>query len=169
MHAYCLFCETRKCESIAGQIETRLGYRSFSPRIIQRKWVKGVAQEESHSWLPGYIFVYTEEPVPPRFRIDGVLRVLGNAELSGNDLEFAQMIYEKKGVIGTIRLVEEGDRCKVADPAWQGMSGTVVKLDRGRKRCCVEFHFDETQWRVWVGYELVERDPQEAHADPTQV
>ena len=165
MHAYCLFCETRKCESIAGQIETRLGFQSFSPRIIQRKWVKGVALEESHAWLPGYIFVYTEEPVLPRFRVDGVLRCLGNEELSGNDLDFAMMIYEKKGVIGTIRLIEEGDRCRVADPAWRGMSGTVVKLDRGRKRCCVEFHFDDAQWRVWVGYELVERDQTEPDID----
>ena len=165
MHAYCLFCETRKCESIAGQIETKLGYRCYSPRIIQRKWIKGIAQEEIHAWLPGYIFVYTPEPVLPRFRVDGVIRCLGNDELSGNDLEFAQMIFDKQGVVGTIRLVEQGDRCKVADPAWQGMAGTVVKLDRGRKRCCVEFRFDDTQWRVWVGYELVEREQTQAQPE----
>ena len=45
------------------------------------------------------------------------------------------------------------------------MEGLVVKLDRGRKRCCVEFRFDDTQWRVWVGYELVEREQTQAQPE----
>ena len=158
VHAYCLFCETRKCADIAATLQKQTGHRCFAPQIIQRKWVKGKAQEERHAWLPGYIFIYTEQPVLPRFPAPGVLRCLGNDELSGRDLEFAEMLYRRDGIMGTIRLAEEGDRCKVADPAWEGMHGTVVKLDRGRKRCCVEFVFDGTKWNVWVGYELVELD-----------
>lgn len=161
MHAYCLFCETRKCREIAGQIEKRMGHRCFAPQIIQRKWVKGAMLEDRHDWLPGYVFVYTEEKVLPRFRIDGVLRCLGNDELSGADLQFAEMLYRKDGIIGTIRLAEVGDRCKVADPAWEGLSGTIRKMDRGRKRCCVEFEFDGVKREVWVGYEMVEAESQD--------
>ena len=156
MHVYCLFCETRRAVEIAGHIQMDTGYRCLSPQIIQRKWVKGVPQEVRHHWLPGYIFVYTDEPVPPVFRYPGVLRCLGNDELSGEDLKFAETVYRCDGVMGNVRLAEVGDRCKVDDPAWADLNGTVVKLDRGRKRCCVEFRFDERQWRVWVGYELVE-------------
>ena len=156
MHAYCLFCETQHCEEIADFLQRSTGYRCISPRIVQRKWVKGVAREEWHRWLPGYIFIYTDVPVWPRFRAPGVIRCLGNDELAGSDLEIAKMIYRRDGVIGIIRLAEVGDRCKVDDPAWEGISGTVVKLDRGRKRCCVQFEFDGIERKVWVGYEMVE-------------
>ena len=157
MHAYCLFCETQRCEDIAEYLQRTTGYRCLSPQIIQRKWVKGVALEERHRWLPGYVFIYTEQPIFPRFRAPGVIRCLGNDELIGRDLEVAEMIYRRDGIIGKIRLAEVGDRCQVADPAWEGLHGTVIKLDRGRKRCCVEFQFDGIRRNVWLGYELVER------------
>lgn len=120
--------------------------------------------EERHDWLPGYVFIYTSEPVFPRFRLPGVLRCLGNDELMGSDLGFAEMLYRKDGIIGTIRLAEVGDRCHVADPAWENMSGTIKKMDRGRKRCCVVFEFDGVAREVWVGYELIET---ERPAEPT--
>ena len=135
-----------------------MGHRCISPQIIQRKWLKGKAQEERHRWLPGYVFVYTKEPVYPRFYAPGVIRCLGNDELSGNDLKIAEMIFNCEGIIGIIRLAEVGDRCKVADPAWEGIKGTVVKMDRGRKRCCVAFEFDGIVRNVWVGYEMISID-----------
>ena len=163
MHAYCLFCETRRAEEIAAFIQRDTGYRCLSPQIIQRKWVRGVPQEVRHRWLPGYIFIYTEEPVTPVFRYRGVLRCLGYDELSGGDLKVAEAIYRNEGVMGIVRLAEVGDRCRVDDPAWAGLTGTVVKLDRGRKRCCISFDFDGVQRYVWVGYEMV------APAEPKQL
>ena len=61
------------------------------------------------------------------------------------------------GVQGPVSLAREGDRCTLSDPAWEHMSGTVVKVDRGRKRCCVEFSFDGVKRAIWVGYEMVEK------------
>ena len=96
VHAYCLHCETQRCGTIAELLRRNYGYYSFSPQIIQRKWVKGKQTEESHDWLPGYLFLYTEEQIQPRFDISGIIRCLGNSELSGQDLAFAEMIYQKK-------------------------------------------------------------------------
>ena len=158
MHAYCLFCETQRCGLIAAYIEKTKGLRCISPRIVQRKWVKGEAREENHDWLPGYIFLYTEEPIHPRFDIGGIIRCLGGGELTGKDLAFADMLYQQNGVIGTIRLAQVGDRCHVADPLWETLQGTIVKMDRGRTRCCVEFEFDQVKRTVWVGYDLVKTD-----------
>ena len=155
MHAYCLFCETQKCAFIAQLIEDRYGIRCISPRIIQRKWVKGFCEEKQHSWLPGYIFLYAEDAVA-EFKMPGVIRWLGNGELQDKDLAFALMLYERNGVMGIIRLAEVGDRCVVNEPLWQRMEGRVIKIDRGRKRCCVEFSFDNAQMSAWVGYELVQ-------------
>ena len=77
--------------------------------------------------------------------------------LNGEDLAFARMMEEKNGVLGKVRLAQVGDRCQVDDPAWANMHGTVVKMDRGRKRCCVEFLFDRVRRSVWVGYDLVSK------------
>ena len=58
MPAYCLFCETQKCATIARVIERCWDIPCISPQIIQRKWVKGTPQDVKHSMLPGYIFLY---------------------------------------------------------------------------------------------------------------
>lgn len=155
LHAYCLFCETQKCGVIALQIERMLGARCISPQIIQRKWVKGTCTEERHDWLPGYVFLYTEEPVTPFYGVGGLIRWLGGGELKDENQAFAEMLLAREGVLGAVHLAEVGDRCVIDDPQWADMQGTVVKIDRRRRRCCVEFMFDKTRRSVWVGYEMV--------------
>ena len=155
MHAYCLFCETQKCKTIAALIERTQEIRCISPEIIQRKWTKGVCEEVHHHWLPGYIFLYPDERLAEPLRIPGIIRMLGDGELQGSDLAFANMLHECNGVIGTIQLTEVGQYCTVNHALWQKMDGKVIKIDRGRKRCCVEFTFDQTRRAVWLGYELV--------------
>lgn len=154
-HAYCLFCETQKCATIAALIERTMGIRCFSPKIVQRKWIKGKCEEKRHPWLPGYVFLYSEEPITESMHYPGVIRLLGNGELRDGDLAFANMLLERDGVLGTIQLIEVGQRCTVEDPLWQKMEGKIIKIDRGRKRCCVEFTFDKTQRTVWLGYEMI--------------
>ncbi len=162
MYAYCLFCETQRCRMIAEYISRSYGYQCFSPRILQRKWIKGVMTEDSHDWLPGYVFLYTEELIFPHFNIDGIIKCLGNSELAGADLSFAEMIYKHHGVMGTVSLIQEGDCCRISDPAWNEMSGKVIKMDRGRQRCCIEFQFDGGKRTVWAGYEIIETLQQDA-------
>ena len=155
IHAYCLFCETQKCKMIANVIEHSMGTRCIFPEIIQRKWTKGICEEKHHPWLPGYVFLYTDEPITERIQVSGSIRMLGNDELRNEDLAFATMLYERDGVMGTIRLTEIGQYCTVEDPLWKKMEGKVIKIDRGRRRCCVEFTFDQVRRTVWLGYELI--------------
>ena len=108
--------------------------------------------------LPGYIFLYPEETMTDPIRIPGIIRMLGNGPLQNEDLAFATMLREHHGVIGTICLAEEGDRCVIRDPLWENQRGVILKIDRGRKRCCVEFEFDHIRRTVWVGYDLVKAE-----------
>ena len=156
MPVYCLFCETQKCSIIAKLIEHCWGITCIFPRIIQRKWVKGVPQEVHHSMLPGYIFLYPEVPLKKNICIPGIIRTLGNGELQDVDLAFAMMLHEHNGVLGSIRLMEEGNHYIVDDPLWQKMEGRIIKVDRGRKRCCIEFTFDNVQRTVWLGYDIIQ-------------
>ena len=158
LRAYCLFCETQKCATAARAIESHYGLKCIHPRILQRKWVKGTATEEPHDWLPGYLFLYSEEEVIPFYDVNGIIRWLGNGELQGQDRSFADTLYRQGGVFGTVSLLQEGDRCRVDDPVWEQLSGTVTSIDRGRKRCRVEFEFDGIKRTVWVGYELIRQE-----------
>lgn len=90
------------------------------------------------------------------FHIPGIIRRLGDGELQDKDLAFANMIFEHEGIIGTIQLAEIGDRCIIHDPMWQKTEGRIIKIDRGRKRCCVEFTFDQIRRTVWLGYNIIE-------------
>ena len=155
MFVYCMFCETKRCRQIADYIRVTRGITCISPVIIQRKWVKGAQTEEKHDWLPGYLFLYTEEPILQHFDVDGIIRILGNGPLTGQDLKFAQMIYSRSGIIGSLFLVQEGNVCTISDPAWNELHGKVIRLDRGRRRCCVEYEFDGIMRTIWVGYEMV--------------
>ena len=158
-HAYCLFCETQQCRLIAALIERQYGCRAIAPEIIQRKWVRGVPTEARHDWLPGYVFVYTDEPSLPGFDLRGIIRRLGEGELTGKDRAFADMILAQGGVMGTLRVVRVGDRCRVADPLWKDMDGVITRMDRNRRRCCVTFTFDGLVRNVWLGCELVTAQP----------
>ena len=155
MHSYCLFCETQKCKTIANIIERSYDIRCISPEIIQRKWIKGVCEEKRHPWLPGYIFLYSEVPISEPIRVSGIIRRIGDGELQNENKAFANMLYDHNGIMGAIHLAEVGQYCTVEDPLWQKMEGKVIKIDRGRKRCCVEYTFDNKIRTVWLGYELV--------------
>ena len=105
--------------------------------------------------FPGMFFSIPMNPLPIPCRFQGLSGNWGDGELQNEDLAFANMLYDHDGVMGTIQLVEEGQYCTVSDPLWQKMEGKVIKIDRGRKRCCVEFIFDDARRTVWLGYELV--------------
>ena len=158
MYAFCLFCETQRCKIIAEYIRVNYGFACISPQIIQRKWVKGVSREEYHDSLPGYLFLYTDNPELPRFQISGIIRCLGNEPLTGQDRAFAEMLYQRNGIIGKIPLIRVGECCMINDPAWENIHGKVIKMDHGRKRCCVEYEFDDHKRTIWAGYEIIVQD-----------
>lgn len=163
MFAYCLFCDTMKCREVAELVELKLNYRAIDPKIVQRKWVRGVAEEQVRTLLPGYIFVYTDEIVEyPRaaFRLDNVIRVLGdrdsNYALQGDDLTFARMLWDCGGTIGILKAYQEGDRVKLVPGALGGVEGEIIKLERRKGRALIQYQFAGTTCTTWVGYDLIE-------------
>lgn len=165
MYAYCIFCNTVKSELAATYINQKYGYTAFYPRIVQRKWIKGKCFEIVKPYLPGYVFMYTEKPIE-RFReiniLDGVLRFLGQRDngfqLRGNDRMFADMLYMQDGVIGIVKTYKEGDRVKIAREMMGGFEGEIIKLEKRKGRCLVQYTFDNSTYRMWVGYDMIDDD-----------
>ena len=62
-YVYCIFCDTQRTEAVADLINLVLQVHCISPKIVQRYWKKGVCEERIHKYLPGYLFLYAENPV----------------------------------------------------------------------------------------------------------
>ena len=163
MYAYCFFCSTVKCQLVSTAIRQKFGHVAFSPKIVQRKWVKGSCREEVRDYLPGYVFVYAKRPIDD-FReiraMEGVLRALGQRDddyqLTGNDRRFADMLYAHDGTIGIMKAYREGDRVKLAKEMLGGFEGEIIRLDSRKGRAQIQYNFDGGTYKVWVGYELIE-------------
>lgn len=162
MNSYCLFCHSSKCASIALLLPQRMACRAIYPRFVQRKWVRGSCREEVRDYLPGYVFVYTDEPIPSPGALrsmDGVLRLLGREEngyrLDGEDERFSRMLYANDGVIGILRAREVGDRIRLAADSLPGYEGDVIKVDRRKGRAQILIRFDDKEVKLWVGFDLI--------------
>ena len=164
MHMYCLFCQTQRTPQIADIIQRTLGIRCISPKITQRCWVKGKEEHRIHDYLPGYLFLYSEEPIETYrnvMRINGVFRRLGSSEdgyeLTGADREFAHVLYDMDGTLGILQGIEEGSRVVLNSSLYHGFEGEITRLDRRKGRAQIEFDFDGQIQRVWVGLDIVKK------------
>ena len=163
MYFYCFFCATVKCALVASAIRQRYGMTAFSPRIIQRKWIKGACFEEEKPYLPGYVFVCSEAPIENFVEIrmmEGVIRCLGQRDegyrLQGDDLKFAKMLYEHDGVLGIMKTYREGDRVKLVKSMLGDFDARIVKLDPRKGRAQLQYDFDGSSYKVWVGYDMID-------------
>jgi len=164
MYYYCLFCATAKCGLVVAAIRTKYGVTAFSPRIIQRRWIKGACFEEEKPYLPGYVFLCTPDPIADFHEIsmmEGVLRCLGEQDvgfqLQGSDLRFARMLADHGGVIGIMKTYQEGDRIRLARSMLGDFDAEIVQLDRRKGRAQLQYEFDGASYKVWVGYEVLEQ------------
>ena len=175
MHHYCLFCLTQRTEIISRLLECQQECRVISPKVAQRHWEQGKKVEKEYRYLPGYLFVYTEEKIgdfTPFRQIDGVIRQLGDLEngfeLSGSDLAFSELLLKSNGMIGAQKVYQEGDRIPLCEGPLTGMSGTITKVDRRYQRMQITFMFDGIERKVWTGYDIVAKPENENKNSGTQ-
>ena len=168
MFTYCLFCETGKCRFVAHEVMSTLeNCLAISPRQIQHTWQNGKMTDRARDLLPGYLFLYSCEPVdisPCRY-IPGVLRCLKTSEndyvLTGNDETFALMILKMNGVIGKTPVYEEDQRIRLTEGALAGVEAVIRKVDHRAHRMQIEVPFARTLVKTWVEYEVVTPDEPE--------
>ncbi len=164
MYVYCLFCVTQRCAVIAKLMEIRGVYRAFSPRIIRKQRIKGENTEKQFDLLPGYVFIYSEERLTDYqlfSGVNGIIRRVGQQEdgyeLKGTDLDFAEQLLEKDGLVGSVRVCCIGDQVTLEDPLFNGCQGRVVRIDYRKERAKVEFVFDKNSCSTWISLEDVKR------------
>ena len=122
----------------------------------------GQWQQHEQIMLPGYLFLYTDHELPFDLcrKVNLLYRSLeyekGMRILTGSDEEYAQWIYRHQGNIGTSRVtVEEGQQIQVIDGPLLDCRGTIIKLDRHKRRAVVSFTFDGQKRMVSISAECV--------------
>ena len=106
MYSYCLFCETGKGDYVVRAAMQVFACTAISPKQIQHTWDKGQFTDRARDFLPGYVFIYSEEPIHQpqdiRRKLDRIIRSLRTTDLDyrlhGADEEFAMMLYNKKAL-----------------------------------------------------------------------
>lgn len=165
MVAYCLFCETEKCNTVRSAAESSFGCRAVYPRQVQHTWSGGRMTDIERPLLPGYVFLYFEEEYPEiaHFRkIHGVIRCLSDTgrqfRLTGSDEAFARMLLQQDGRIGKTKVYREGNRIRICKGAFSGMKATIRKVDHRASRMQVEIPFAGRAVKTWLEYEITEHD-----------
>ena len=168
MVAYCLFCETIKCEAVLAQAKSAFmdqGWiAGYSPRQVYHVWHDGKILEREQLIFPGYVFLFFEEPFQdyyPLRMLSGVIRILkdGNQvyELSGPDLAFARSILFQKGWIGKVPVYREQERLQIHQGLFDGLEVEILKVNRRTHAMQIQIPLGTEQLKAWVQYE--ERDP----------
>lgn len=165
MYTYCIFCETGKGAVAAKAAGDFFACRAISPRQIQHTWSKeGGPQEIERDLLPGYIFLYSENPLNfsrlYAIRWGGVLYALsgsaGEYQLAGQDEAFALMLLTKDGVLGKTKVYEEGQRLHIQEGVFAGLDAVILKVERRLKRMQIEIPFSGRKVKTWVEYEVIQ-------------
>lgn len=163
MRSWCIFCKTCSEKNVA-QLITALDNRlkAIAPvRILQEKR-KGKWEQREQILFPGYVFLYAEEEIDFELikRIPGFYKVLnyesGPRELQGTDYEYSMWIYRHHGHIEISKVFTVGRTVKVIDGPLLDGFGTIVKLDKHKRRIWVDFEFDGKVRTVTLSAECVE-------------
>ena len=164
MYTYCLFCETGKCDFVARAAMQVYDCTAISPKQIQHTWDKGRFVDRPRNLLPGYVFLYFEEPIQEpqdiRWKLDRIIRSLRSSDmdyqLHGTDEQFALMLHRKNGVLGRTEVQEEDGRFTITDESFRGIPVSILKVDRRNSRMKIEMLLAGNKVQTWVEYEITQ-------------
>ena len=149
MKSYCLFCKTGSEKTVEQRINIiDSSIKAIAPVRILSERYNGKWEIRERVMIPGYVFLYFEDELA----VDTLKTLVrnykileyqaGERELRGSDYEYAMWIHKHDGRIGESQALFEGDTIKVVDGPLTDGVGTIVKLDRHKRRVWVEFDFD---------------------------
>lgn len=162
MYSYCIFCKTGSEKLIAELINKKdKRIQAIAPtRVLQEKR-QGRWEQREQILLPGYVLLYAEEVIQFELRaeIPNLYKILnyesGLRELQGMDYEYSMWIYRHHGNITASKVLSEGRNVKVVDGPLLDCTGTIVKLDKHKRRVWVEFQFDGQKRVVSLSAECI--------------
>jgi transcriptional antiterminator NusG len=130
-------------------------------RILPEK-VAGQWRNREKPLLPGYIFLYTDLQNHPYIRrmtchfLKYLSYEVGVRQLAGTDKLYAEWIYQNHGQIQPSHILTTGDRIRVIDGPLADTFGTIVKLDKHKRRVWVDIEFDGQPRTICLGAQFID-------------
>lgn len=161
--AYCVFCRTGAEAQLGSEIEARCErVRALVATQEKHRTRQGTREVDRRTFLPGYLFLYSEEPLDVE-RIQGmddVYRVLGDIdgaiELRGSDLAFARWLWDNEGIIGISRVRFAGDGYEILSGPMRTFAEGIVRLDKHTKNALVRMDFMGRTSEMWLAFDFAD-------------
>ena len=169
IHTYCLMCRTGTEKNVVREIARA------APLLEAIAPVRILREKRSSTWrsiekplLPGYVFVYSvtsEIPASVLRRIRNIYKILdydqGLRRLREEDHAYAMWLYRYHGEIEPSKVLAEGQRVIAIEGPLSDVCGTIVRLDKRKRKAWVEFDFDGHKRRVSLSAEWIVADAAE--------
>jgi len=161
---YCLFCKTGQERAVVRELNARADAVALFPVKIKTEWRDGHWENLQKPLLPGYVFVYTANPMPlARAGLPGgVIRLLkdsdGRGDLRGADRAFADWMWARGGLIGLSKAVYDGERVEIVEGPLKDMGGVIVAVDRRKRIAKVELDIVGSTQRIWLSFDFFQGD-----------
>ena len=161
MYYYCVLCDCTIIHQLTDVVLRNFDVEVLCPKIVQRYWKHGREELRAYEYLTGHFFVYSESPIhqiEELLQTPGIERILGDPDkdfqLTGNDLAFAQMLFDMDGCIGILKTHLVGNRVTLKSSLYHGFKGEITRIEKRRGRAQLDYEFDGQMQQVWIGYEL---------------
>ena len=164
--AYCLFCQTEKCDIIRRIVDDVYACHAIYPKQMQHIWQKGQLRAFPRALFPGYVFIYFDEKEDHEWdlvelrKFPGVIRMLsdrnGHYVLSGKDELLAMMLLERGGTLGRTQVTLENQKLYIRDGSLAGLEATILKVVRRKSIMKIQISFAGQPLTTWLEYEIVE-------------
>ncbi len=161
----CLMVETGQEAVVRRLLEVRGLGRVLYPQRVRIRKVRGVWHRDRVRLLPGYVFVYADEEIPPGryYYTEHVLRVLRydrepDGYLRGNDLEFARTFSELDGKLDILDAVDEEGLIQITDSLLRTLHGEVVAVDKRKRLVKIRVELMGQTKFLYMNYQLLGDD-----------
>ena len=135
---------------------------AFAPMKSVPEKRNGQWSERQQSLLPGYLFLYNDEETTPLdlpSKVHHLYTVLqyekGIKALTGSDKEYAEWIYRHHGEMQVSHVLTVGNTIQVINGPLMDCQGTIIKLDKHKRRAWIEFTFDGQKRVISMGAECI--------------
>ncbi len=161
----CLFCETGREHLVCRSYEALHLGRAIFPQKVKRLRHGKTFEEEYKPFLPGYVYVYCNNPIPYQEvrRIPHVLRILretGNKEgyLQAEERELPLQLLDCGGVVGLLKAVQVGSWVQITDPLLDMCRGKVLKVDHRKQMAKLQLNVAGCLNNVWLSYDCLREE-----------
>ena len=151
--------ENRAKESIEGMVN-----RCYVPRKAINIKRDGEWKITEKALFPGYLFVDTDDAEELSIKlhtIEGFSQLLTTDKkffpLYGNDANFAEKLYNRKGLFDMSEGYIEGDTVRVTAGPLYGREGLIKKIDRHKRLAYLEYTMFGQTMSTSVGLEITEK------------